>query len=185
MKLRITPSKHLKSQNENLESIIEMKEIEELVLIDQLIFLFVRYFKKPIKSDVSFILMEITKISDRVDALENKSKFDESEETKSVGAVNIEFTGDHLFQKITKEGFHFDEKVCLKFNLGEHCYEQYLMINENLLQLEASVESLMKNASVDKTKVSEQMNEIKSSVALVKTGLTSKINHLAVSHSPI
>ena len=94
MKLRITPIKHLKSQNENLESIVEMKEIEELVLIDQLIFVFVRYFKKPIKSDVSFILMEITKISDRVDALENKSKFDESEETKSVGAVNIEFNGE-------------------------------------------------------------------------------------------
>ena len=89
--------------------------------------------------------MEITKISDRVDALENESN-DETEETKSVGAVNIEFTGDHLFsglsdlvqsrsygpsygnvppsndnsdlinQKITKEGFHFAEKVCLKFN---------------------------------------------------------------------
>ena len=59
------------------------------------------------------------------------------------------------------------------------------MINENLLQLEASVKSLIENASVDKTKVSQQMNEIKSSVALVKTGLTSKINHLAVSHSRI
>ena len=82
--------------------------------------------------------MEITKISDRVDALENDSH-DKIEETKSVGAVNIEFTGDHLFsglsdlvqsrrygpshgnvptpndisdpinQKITKEGFHFAE----------------------------------------------------------------------------
>ncbi len=84
--------------------------------------------------------MEITKISGRVDALENESN-DETEETKSVGAVNIEFSGDHLFsglsdlvqsrnpsygnvppsndnsdpinQKITKEGFHFAEKVCL------------------------------------------------------------------------
>ena len=93
VKLRITPIKHLKSQNENLESIVEMKEIEELVLIDQLIFVFVRYFWKPIKSDVSFILMEITKISDRVDALENESN-DGSEETKSVGAVNIEFNGE-------------------------------------------------------------------------------------------
>ena len=93
MKLWITPIKHLKSQNENLESIVEMKEIEELVLIDQLIFVFFRYFWKPIKSDVSFILMEITKISDRVDALENESN-DGSEETKSVGAVNIEFTGE-------------------------------------------------------------------------------------------
>ena len=37
--------------------------------------------------------MEITKISDRVDALENQSN-DGTEETKSVGAVNIEFTGE-------------------------------------------------------------------------------------------
>ena len=37
--------------------------------------------------------MEITKISDRVDALENESN-DGTEETKSVGAVNIEFTGE-------------------------------------------------------------------------------------------
>ena len=59
------------------------------------------------------------------------------------------------------------------------------MINENLLQLEASVESLIENASIDKTKVSEQMNEIKSSVALVKTGLTTQINILAVRNSYI
>ena len=93
---------------------------------------------KTKKADVSFILMEITKISDRVDVLENESS-DDTEETKSVGAVNIEFTGDHLFsglsdlvqsrrygptygnvpssndnsnpiyQKITKEGFNFVE----------------------------------------------------------------------------
>ena len=31
--LRTTPIQHLKSKNENLESIVEMKEIEELVLI--------------------------------------------------------------------------------------------------------------------------------------------------------
>ena len=36
--------------------------------------------------------MEITRISDRVNALENESN-DKTEETKSVGAVNIEFTG--------------------------------------------------------------------------------------------
>ena len=72
--------------------------------------------------------MEMTKITDRVDILENGSN-DETEETKSAGAINIEFTGDHLFsglsdlvqsrrygapsndnsdpiyQKITKEGF--------------------------------------------------------------------------------
>ena len=35
--------------------------------------------------------MEVTKVSDRVDALENQSN-DDNEETKSVGAVNIEFT---------------------------------------------------------------------------------------------
>ena len=35
--------------------------------------------------------MEVTKVSDRVDALENESN-DDNEETKSVGAVNIEFT---------------------------------------------------------------------------------------------
>ncbi len=59
------------------------------------------------------------------------------------------------------------------------------MINENLLQLEASVASLMENATVDKREVSEQIKDIKSSVALVKTGLTTKINHLAVSNSQI
>ena len=37
--------------------------------------------------------MEITKISDRVDALENESN-DGTEETKSVGAVSIEFPGE-------------------------------------------------------------------------------------------
>ena len=78
--------------------------------------------------------MEMTKITDRVDILENESN-DETEETKSVGAVNIEFTGDHLFsglsdlvqsrrygnvppsndnsdsinKNITKEGFQFAE----------------------------------------------------------------------------
>ena len=46
--------------------------------------------------------MEITKISERVDALENESN-DESEETKSVGAVNIEFTGEFVDQIWTLE----------------------------------------------------------------------------------
>ena len=32
--LRITPIKNLKNKNENLESIVEMKEIEEMVLIN-------------------------------------------------------------------------------------------------------------------------------------------------------
>ena len=45
--------------------------------------------------------------------------------------------------------------------------------------------SLIENASVDKTKVSEQMNEIKSSVALMETGLTTQINILAVRNSYI
>ena len=74
-KLRITPIKHLKSQNEYLESIVEMKEVEELVLLNQVIFVFFRYFY------------------DRVDALENESN-DGTEETKSVGAVSIEFNGE-------------------------------------------------------------------------------------------
>ena len=39
--------------------------------------------------------MEVTKVSDRVNALENEPN-DENEETKSVGAVNIEFTGKFL-----------------------------------------------------------------------------------------
>ena len=39
------------------------------------------------------MLMELTKVTDRVDALENDSN-DDNDETKSVGAVNIEFTGE-------------------------------------------------------------------------------------------
>lgn len=57
------------------------------------------------------------------------------------------------------------------------------MRNENLQQLEASVASLIENASSDQIEVSEQIEDIKSSVVLVKTGLTTKINHLAVSDS--
>ena len=41
---------------------------------------------------MSYVLMELTKVTDRVDSLENHSN-DEIEDTKSVGAVNIEFTG--------------------------------------------------------------------------------------------
>ena len=55
-----------------------------------------RRFLNRKKADVNYLLMEMTKITDRVDILENESN-DETEETKSVGAVNIEFTGDHLF----------------------------------------------------------------------------------------
>ena len=44
---------------------------------------------------MSYLLMELTKVTDRVDALENESN-DEIEETKSVGAVNIEFTGEFI-----------------------------------------------------------------------------------------
>ena len=47
---------------------------------------------------MTYLLMKMTKITDRVDVLENKSN-DENEATKSVGAVNIEFTGKFL--KIT------------------------------------------------------------------------------------
>ena len=45
--------------------------------------------------------------------------------------------------------------------------------------------SLIENASSDKSEVSEKIEEIKSSVALVETGLTSKLNHLAVSNIQI
>ena len=91
-----------------------------------------RRFLNRKKADVNYLLMEMTKITERVDILENESN-DETEETKRVGAVNIEFIGDHLFsglsdlvqsrrygnippsndnsdpinQKITKEGFQF------------------------------------------------------------------------------
>ena len=44
---------------------------------------------------MSYVLMELTKVTDRVDALENDSN-DDNDETKSVGAVNIEFTGEFL-----------------------------------------------------------------------------------------
>ena len=56
---------------------------------------------------MSYVLMELTKVTDRVDALENDSN-DDNDETKSVGAVNIEFTGkfpqfewDHEFKVLT------------------------------------------------------------------------------------
>lgn len=45
----------------------------------------------------------MTKITDRVDILESGSN-DETEETKSVGAINIEFTGDHLFSGLSDLG---------------------------------------------------------------------------------
>ena len=51
--------------------------------------------KNETKADVTYLLMKMTKITDRVDVLENKSN-DENEATKSVGAVNIEFTGEFL-----------------------------------------------------------------------------------------
>ena len=50
---------------------------------------------KTEKSDMSYVLMELTKVTERVDALENQSP-DDNEETKSVGAVNIEFTGETI-----------------------------------------------------------------------------------------
>ena len=44
---------------------------------------------------MSYVLMELTKVTDRVDSLENQSN-DENEQAKSVGAVNIEFTGEFI-----------------------------------------------------------------------------------------
>ena len=47
---------------------------------------------------MSYVLMELTKVTDRVDALENESH-DDNDEIKSVGAVNIEFTGEIIRQR--------------------------------------------------------------------------------------
>ena len=79
---------------------MEMKEIEESVLklTVKTEYLIKWYFKNETKADVTYLLMKMTKITDRVDVLENRSN-DENEATKSVGAVNIEFTGKFL--KIT------------------------------------------------------------------------------------
>ena len=41
--------------------------------------------------------------------------------------------------------------------------------------------SLIENAAADKSQVSEDIEEIKSSVVMVKNGLGAKIDHLAVS----
>ena len=74
---------------------------------------------------MSYVLMELTKVTDRVDALENQSN-DDIEETKSVGGVNIHhiFGLSDLIQsrnsgnaiqpasvdpRITKDGFHFSD----------------------------------------------------------------------------
>ena len=53
---------------------------------------------------MSYVLMELTKVIDRVDALENESH-DESEDTKSVGAVNIEFTPNFSGMERYNEGY--------------------------------------------------------------------------------
>ena len=42
-----------------------------------------------IKADINYLMMEMTKITDRVGILESETN-DETEETKSVGAVHIE-----------------------------------------------------------------------------------------------
>ena len=48
-------------------------------------------------------------------------------------------------------------------------------------KLENSVASLLENAASDKNQVAEEIKEIKSSVALVKTGLGAQIDRIAVS----
>ena len=48
-------------------------------------------------------------------------------------------------------------------------------------KLEENVASLLENAASDKIQISTEIKEIKSSVALVKTGLGAEINRLAVS----
>ena len=89
-------------------------------------------------------------------------------------------------QKLTRECLHC---VAL-FGKWSFMYHKnyvfiFLALRRKLFKLEASMVSLIENASVDKTKVSKQMKEIKSSVALVKTGLTTQINILAVRNSYI
>ena len=44
------------------------------------------------KSDVRFLSMEMTKVTDRVDAIENYSN-DDKAETKNCGTINVELTG--------------------------------------------------------------------------------------------
>ena len=50
-----------------------------------------------------------------------------------------------------------------------------------LRKLEETVASLVENAASDKKQVAEEMKEIKSSVAMVKTGLGGQIDRIAVS----
>ena len=50
------------------------------------------FSKNRKKTDVNYLMMETTKITDRLDILESESN-DENEETKGVGAVHIEFNG--------------------------------------------------------------------------------------------
>ena len=69
---------------------------------------------------MSYVLMELTKVTDRVDALENQSN-DHTKETKSVGAVNIEFTGEqtnYFSSNIMSDRVNIIFKGCLIwFNL--------------------------------------------------------------------
>ena len=58
-----------------------------------------------------------------------------------------------------------------------------MIINDSLQQLEDDVASLIEHASSDKNEVSDQIEEIKLNVSMVKTGLTTKMDHLAVSES--
>ena len=48
-------------------------------------------FGNRAKTDMSYIMMEVAKMSERIDVLENESINDP--EFNSVGAVNIEFSG--------------------------------------------------------------------------------------------
>ena len=50
-----------------------------------------------------------------------------------------------------------------------------------LIQLEESVSSLIENAASQESGVPQQIEEIKSNVASIKTGLEEKIDQLAVS----
>ena len=63
-------------------------------------------YENRIKADINYLMMEMTKITDRVGILESEAN-DETEETKSVGAVHIEqlHIGKLFWQFITTTEF--------------------------------------------------------------------------------
>ena len=77
--------------------------------------------------------------------------------------------------RITKERFHFSDP---DFQQGKISISSSKMKIE---KLEENVASLLENVASDKIQVSAEIKEIRSSVALVKSGLGAEIDRLAVS----